>query len=486
MSEPTAPPPQIEFRRQIHLTRLIGEGGMGRVLDGYSPDLDHYVAVKVLRAEYAGDAEVRGRFEEEIALLGHMDHPGCPPVYGQGQDEEGLPCYAMKKVEGQTLADLLAERGPATRSVPWRRRLLAILLDACETLAYAHELGVVHRDLKPENILIDRHRSVYVIDWGIAKRMNNGRGTEDESRTLPGKVMGSPGYMAPEQAEGRSASAGPQADVFALGAILYEILTGRRPFGGSSGREEVLAAVHRDPKPPRRRNWRLPRAISDICMKALHKDPARRHADARSLASDLRAFLEGRLSWIERCRDMARRHPFRSILLSIAALALLTLGLNVVVQFWTDQRLANRAVERVAELDSELAKLAGESESVRADLEDGKTNGAKRAELNKQLHELDARWVLTEFEALRLLVSVAEMRFVWVESEIQPLARQRLMDLVESLLERDQPALAKGLIENVLERRAAGDKALELGDDDVAKLKQFAAKADQRFVAPRD
>jgi serine/threonine-protein kinase len=484
MSEPV--PPQIEFRRRIHLTRLIGEGGMGRVLDGYSPDLDHYVAVKILRAEYAGDPEQRGRFEEEIALLGHMDHPGCPPVYGQGEDAEGLPCYAMKKVEGRTLADLLAERGPATRSVPWRKRLLAILLDACETLAYAHELGVVHRDLKPENILIDRHRSVYVIDWGIAKRMSSGNGAEDKGRTSAGKVMGSPGYMAPEQAEGRSASVGPQADVFALGAILYEILTGRRPFGGSGGREELLAAVHRDPKPPRRCNWRLPRAISDICMKALHKDPARRHADARGLASDLRAFLEGRLSWVERARDAARLHPLRAVVLTIVALALLTLGANVAVQFWTDQRLANRAVERVAELDAELARIAGEAEGVRAAIEDTKSNGSKRAELDKRLRELDARWILTEFEALRLLVSVAEMRFVWVESEIQPLARKRLMDLVASLIERDQPALAKGLIENVLDRHSAGSSALKLGESDVAKLKQFAAEADRRFVPPRD
>ena len=99
-----------------------------------------------------------------------------------------MPCYAMKKVEGRTVADLLAERGPLTRSGPWRKRLLAILLDACDTMAYAHELGVVHRDLKPENILIDRHRSVYVIDWGIAKRMGAGNG--DEGQTLAGKVMG--------------------------------------------------------------------------------------------------------------------------------------------------------------------------------------------------------------------------------------------------------------------------------------------------------
>jgi eukaryotic-like serine/threonine-protein kinase len=482
MSEPATP--QIEFRRRIQLTRLIGEGGMGRVLDGYAPDLGQYVAVKILRAEHANDSEVRGRFEEEIALLGHMDHPGCPPVYGQGEDADGMPCYAMKKVEGRTLADLLAERGPTTRSGPWRRRLLAILLDACETMAYAHELGVVHRDLKPENILIDRHRSVYVIDWGIAKRMGASSGTE--SQTLPGKVMGSPGYMAPEQAEGRAASAGPQADVFALGAVLYEILTGRRPFGGAGGREEVLATVHRDPKPPHRGNWRLPRSISRICMKALHKDPARRYADARGLASDLRAFLEGRLSLLERLRDAARIHPFRAIAVGVMALVLLIGIGNVAAQFWTDQRLANRALARVAEMDAELAKIAGEAESVRAEIEDAKSDSGKRSALNKRLHVLDARWILTEFEAVRLLASVAEMRFIWVESEIQPLARKRLIELGESLNARDQPALASGLAKNVLARHAEGDDPFKLSEADVAKLKQFAAEADRRFVAPRD
>ena len=477
--------PQIEFHRRIQLTRLIGEGGMGRVLDGYAPDLGQYVAVKILRAEHANDSEVRGRFEEEIALLGHMDHPGCPPIYGHGEDAEGLPCYAMKKVEGKTLADMLAERGPEMRSAPWRKRLLAILLDACDTMAYAHELGVIHRDLKPENILIDRHRSVYVVDWGIAKRMGSAA-TGTEGQTLPGKVMGSPGYMAPEQAEGRAASAGPQADVFALGVILYEILTGRRPFGGAGGREEVLATVHRDPKPPHRGNWRMPRSISRICMKALHKDPSRRYADARGLASDLRAFLEGRLSVLEQGRDMARMHPFRAMAVAVVALALLILAGNVVAQFWTDERLANRALKRVTEIDAELAKIASEAAKVRASIDDAKSGAGTRAELNKRLQDLNARWIVTEFEQVRLLASVAEMRFVRVESEIQPLARKRLFDLIESLLQRDQSALASGLVKNVLTRHSEGKDAFKLSTSDVERLKQFDANPSQGFVAPRD
>lgn len=483
MSEPV--PPQIELRRRIHLTRLIGEGGMGRVHDGYAPDLGHYVAVKILRAEYADDAEACARFEEEVALLAQIDHPGCLPVYGQGQDSDGLPCYAMKKVEGRTLADLLAERGHATLSKPWRKRLLGILLDACDTIAYAHELGVVHRDLKPENILIDQHSSVYVIDWGLAKRVAVGGDSAEAPRTLPGKVMGSPGYMSPEQADGRGDTAGPQTDVFALGAVLYEILTGHRPFGGTGGREEMLAAVHRDPKPPHRRDWRVPRSISNICLKALSKDPAKRYADARGLAADLRAFQEGRLGWTERTLDVARLHPVKAFFCALLAMVTLFVAVNVVAQFWTDQQLANRALKRVAELDAELAEVAGDTETVRANIKDEKASPARKAELRKDLEQLDARWIVTEFEALRLLASVAELRFIKVESEIQPLARKRLFDLIESLMERDQPALASGLIANVLARHHEGRDAFALSEEEIIRLKRFAEEADRRFVVPR-
>lgn len=494
MNDPADTP--IELRRRIHLNRLLGEGSMGQVYDGYAPDLGQYLAVKVLRPEYASDPEMRTRFDEEVALLGMIDHPGSPPIFGKGQDEQGLPFYAMKKVEGRTLADLLAERGGAIRMTPWRRRLLAILLEACETIAYAHEIGVVHRDIKPRNILIDRHRSVYVIDWGIAKRLAAGGNSGDSSVTTPGKVMGSPGYMAPEQADGRAASAGPQADVFALGAILYEILTGQRPFGGTGGREEMLAAVHRDPKPPHRGNWSLPRIISDICMKALHKDPAQRYPDARGLAADLRDFLEGRLSLIERIREAARQHPLRMVAIIMLTLATLTLTGRFGAQVWTDHRMAGRAMSRVAELDAELAAIAAETEAVRAQIDELKPGSIKRTdrksppktreELDKELHKLNARWVLTEFEALRLFASVVELRFVWVEPEIQPMARKRLVDLIESLIERDQPALAAALIDTVLARRADGSCAFAFGEGEVERLKQLAAEADRLFVAPRE
>lgn len=466
----------VELTRRIHLTHQLGEGSMGRVFDGFAADLDQHVAVKILRPEHADDPEMRARFDEEIALLARLDHPGSPPIFGKGEDEQGLPCCVMKRIEGRTLADLLADRSGAPRGGPWRRHMLAILLDTCDTVAYAHEIGVIHRDIKPENILIDRHSSVYVIDWGIAKRLG------DSTGTVTGKVMGSPGYMSPEQADGHTDSVGPQADVFALGAILYEILTGRRPFGGTGGREEMLASIHRDPKPPRRIDWSLPRRVSGICMKALHKDPAQRYADARSLAADLRAFLEGRLSLLERARGAARLHPLRftaAAMLTLAALALLA---GVAAQFWTDQRMAARAMTRVAELDAELVKTAAEMETARSQLDAPELDAARRAALTNTLQRLDARWIVTEFEALRLLASVSELRVIKVESELHPLARQRLFNLVRSLIERGQPALACGLIDTVLASHRHGHNALRLGEPDLAQLKQFARQAESRVI----
>jgi hypothetical protein len=298
-------------------------------------------------------------------------------------------------------------------------------------------------------------------------------------------VMGSPGYMSPEQADGRGGTAGPQTDVFALGAVLYEILTGHRPFGGAGGREEMLAAVHQDPKPPHRRNWRVPRSISHICLKALNKDPAKRYGDARGLAADLRAFFEGRLGWMERTLDLARLYPVKAFFCALLAVVVLFVAVNVVAQFWTDQQLANRALTRVAELDAELAEVAADAETVRAHIKDEKASPARKAELRKDLEQLDTRWIVTEFEALRLLASVAELRFIKVESEIQPLARKRLFDLIESLLERDQPALASGVISNVLARHHEGRNAFALSDEEIARLKRFAEEADRRFVVPR-
>ena len=273
MSDDKAPEDGIQIKRRIHPGRLLGKGAMGRVVDGFAADLGQCLAIKILLPDYADDPEVRARFEEEAAIMASIDHPGNLPVYGTSTDAEGNLCYVMKKVEGQTLGELIDERGSQVANLPVRQRLLSILLDACETVGYAHENGIVHRDLKPANILVDRHDSVFVIDWGLARRGAPGSCESTETRTLPGVIMGSPGYMSPEQAEGKGASAGPATDVFGLGVMLYEILTGKRPFESKGSRAEMMETIHKDPASPRKTNILIPRALSGVCMKALNKHP---------------------------------------------------------------------------------------------------------------------------------------------------------------------------------------------------------------------
>jgi hypothetical protein len=481
----------IALQRTIHLGQLLGEGGMGRVVEGYAVDPSQHLAVKMLHPEHADDREVGERFDEEVALMASIDHPGSLPIYGSGSTADGTRWYAMKKVEGRTFTELLADRESTLRSLPARHHLLLVLLDVCETVAFAHGAGIVHRDLKPDNILIDRHESVYVIDWGIAKRV--GRCVADPtSRTLPGKVMGSPGYLAPEQAEGRSTTAGPQADVFALGAILYEILTGQRPFGGMGGREEMLGAIHRDPPHPRRIDWLLPRSISAVCMKALEKNPARRYADAGELAADLRAHLEGRAvsatrpGPVERLRYAARRKPVRAITAVAVVVALSALAAFVGIQSWVDERLADKSFERIEQLDAEIAGFRAGTARLREQLASDSLDPAERNRLDHELQIRNSRWLLTEFAALRTLGSVAELRFIRVDRQVEDRYRMRLFRLIETALERESPAFAAALIDTVLTHAEEQEQGFEWSAADLGRLRELSVRARRMAGLPEN
>ncbi|HEY1122625.1 MAG TPA: serine/threonine-protein kinase [Haloferula sp.] len=480
----------VEIHRSIHLGNLLGEGGMGRVLDGFAPDLGQHLAVKQLRVGWMEDAEVRTRFEEEVSIMASIDHPGVLPVYGIGLDEDRQLFYAMKKVEGQTFGQILAHGSETASSVPQRRHLLGILLDVCETVAAAHDKGIVHRDLKPDNILVDRGQSVYVIDWGLAKRTGTAGGSSSPARTMPGKVMGTPGYMAPEQADGRSDRAGAEADVFALGAMLYEILTGRRPFAGGNERAEMLGAIHQDPLPPQRVNWLLPRDINAVCLKALNKDPSRRYPGAGALAEDLRAHLEGRPvtairpNVIERLHYAARRRPMRAAVVSSLVVALTLLGAFVASQRWIDHRLAEKSMERLASIDGELSELEVESAGYRARLSAPDLPENERADIVHQMKVNDSRWVLAQFEAYRVLSSVMELRFIRTDPGIRLLARQRLISAIEASIVRGNPALGEAVAATYLERAAEGTLATPLSQEDLDRLRDIAARAARASTSP--
>jgi hypothetical protein len=447
----------LRVERTYILLQAIGEGAYGTVYDAFEPWSGQHAAIKVLKADFAGDTQVCNRFEDEAVLTAFIDHPSTLPVYGAGSDKDGCPFYVMKKVQGRTLESLLQERGTQVSNQEWIARLLAIFSQACEGLAAAHEHGVIHRDLKPENIIVSDQDYVNVLDWGLARRCSVTGSYAHGTRTMAGAVMGSPGYMAPEQARGDSDKAGPQADVFALGVILYRILTSVQPFEGKSPRESLLNAIYRDPQDPRRLNpWVSPR-LAAITRKALEKNEAKRYASARDLADDLQAYREGhsvsvaRLSLREWVQGWARRQPGRALTTAAIGTVLLLAALIIGGQFWLDARLAEKTFERVAQLDAENDAI---SEQLKVIVRNARQSGTDEAlRMRQEALELRIRHFLNEHEALALLEEVVRMRFIRARSEAVAAVKTR-----------------RALIHEAQKRETSGPQQLRLSAADRERL----------------
>lgn len=263
----------------FELLEELGRGGMGIVYEARQLSLGRLVALKmILRRELASPEEL-ARFRSEAESAARLDHPHIVPVFEVGE-HEGQPYFAMKYVEGTTLAERLAE-GPIHA-----REAAALLAPICHAIQDAHEHGILHRDLKPSNILIDREGRPHVSDFGLAKRVEGG-----EQLTRSGAVIGTPSHMAPEQAAGGRGQLGPASDVYSLGTILYQMLTGRPPFQAATPVDTVLLLLEQDPLPPRLVNPLANRDLEMIALRCLQKPQALRYPTAKALADDLEAFL---------------------------------------------------------------------------------------------------------------------------------------------------------------------------------------------------
>jgi serine/threonine-protein kinase len=293
---------------------ILGHGGMGVVYRARHLKLKRMVALKMLLAgAYASPNEL-ARFVREAQAVAGLEHPHIVKVHDVG-DLGGRPYFTMEFVPGGSLADDLAGMPqPARRAA----ELVALLADAVQL---AHQNGIIHRDLKPANILMTREGTPKIADFGLARHVNEAAGL-----TRTGARVGTPSYMAPEQALGKSSAIGPAADVYALGAILYEMLTGRPPFRADTASETERQVIAEDPAPPSRLNANVPRDLETICLTCLHKDSARRYASAAELGDDLRRYLAGesvrarRVGWTERAFKWTRRHPAATVALSAVVL----------------------------------------------------------------------------------------------------------------------------------------------------------------------
>ncbi|HEV8320401.1 MAG TPA: bifunctional serine/threonine-protein kinase/formylglycine-generating enzyme family protein, partial [Myxococcota bacterium] len=310
----------------------LGHGGAGTVMLAVDHEIGRPVALKTIRGAARAKPESVARFVEEARITGQLEHPSVIPIYDMGTLGDGLPYYTMRVVQRRSLRDVLAH--PALRRDWPLSRLCGVFVQVCRALAYAHARGVVHRDLKPENVLLGEYGEVYVADWGIAKLLAEtgidagphvptplpGHGHEPDepgekderleetvrSYTALGSLLGTPGYMPPEQALGDWPNVDHRADLFALGALLYEVLTGRRPFEGRNTVEVLLRTMTEPPRAPRELMPACPLVLEDLCLKLLEKRKEDRPASAKDVAAEVEAYLEGAKERARRQAEAAR------------------------------------------------------------------------------------------------------------------------------------------------------------------------------------
>ena len=394
--------PRVRYFGNYELLEEIARGGMGVVYKARQTNLNRLVALKMILAGQLASCEELDRFHVEAEAAANLDHPGIVPIYEIGE-HEGQHFYSMAYIDGPSLADLLAN-GPL---VP--RAAAKMLASIAQAVSSAHESGVIHRDLKPANILLQKPASTgdpvtdpddtsdnektaggpvewipKVTDFGLAKTSQ-----EDRALTATGQVLGTPGYMAPEQISGDAKTAGPTADIYALGSIFYCMLTGHPPFQAATPVDTMMQKLKEDPLSVRQVNSTIPKDLETICHKAMSRDPARRYSSCAALENDLQLWLSGRpilarpIGTAGRVVRWTKRNPLPTALIAVSLL----ITLIVAWSGWRTAKALSLAGQRL---------YANQISSANQDILSGNLNQAIWT-----LNDTDADYQDWEFNYLR-------------------------------------------------------------------------------------
>ncbi|MDF1666893.1 MAG: protein kinase, partial [Planctomycetota bacterium] len=324
------------------ILETLGEGGMGVVYRATNAKKDH-VAIKVIKNQFASQ-RAQKRFAREGDVMNKLEHPNIVKIYDTGTMETG-DYIVMELLYGQPLDEVVAESRPSPT------RALEIIVELCKGVAAAHDKDIIHRDLKPSNVMIVDENQVKVMDFGLAKDLNR-----ETMLTQESAILGTPHYLSPEQAKGEHNLLGSHSDVFSIGVMMYELLTGERPFLSETAAGLYIRIAEFDPPSPNKIDPTVPKILSDIVMKALHKDLNDRYADARALSTDIERVLAGETFSVEKTRGSwlrsIRKHPFRS---AAATLLILALGSSpFIANQWSEYRRGVKRLEASKGLEKSL------------------------------------------------------------------------------------------------------------------------------------
>ena len=379
--------PKSSTSERYEISRQLAKGGMGEVYLALDRQLHRHVALKVMTPKVAEDSDLTQRFTQEAMVLGRLDHPHIVPIHDLGVDSLGRNYYAMKFVRGTTLKEVLQGLRRGQSSIVERyplARLLDVYSKVCDAAAYAHSKGIIHRDLKPANVMIGEFGEVMVMDWGISKilgqpekKITNYNSVNSNSGTQYGTVMGTPSFMAPEQAEGRLEEINERTDIYSLGAILYNILTLHPPIKGSSTDPKVMEKIksgsivppsHYNNQPKSTTvllhcpNFQVPEPLSAVAMQALSRKASGRYPDVHSLQREIAAFTAGyapkaeKAGLLRQLQLSVRRHS--ALFTACSVIFLLTLAFAGHA-YWSGQQ-QGKAISRYRSIAPQSHKLAGQ------------------------------------------------------------------------------------------------------------------------------